>query len=135
MVSLRLDVPGGASAWIHAGRLAMEKRRALTVFTDHQMYHFNDGIEPTLTVSEVPFARRYDTPVPREPSSRAMPVPALPRPMVTVMTEFLDGLSGGDRSRFGAGLALAVVRVLGSCDAQLRQTSGDPAHAVSRPAA
>ena len=116
MVTLRLDFSGQVCAWIHAGRLSAEKRRAFSVVTDRHLYVFDDLAPEQLTVAPIPFSHRYAEAVP-EPVKRSLLAMAPDRPpMSHVMTYFLDGLAGGDRDRFGAGLALGVTRVLAACD-------------------
>ena len=146
LVSLRLDFPGGACAWIQTGRLAAKKRRSLTVITNSRLYLLDDLAAEPLTVASVRFPERYTEGVPEPPAYAPLqmrrPLPAFPsehsgKPgsgpgtiagtgpgtgmstMAHVLTYFLDGLSGGDRSRFGAGLALEVTRVLAACEAAI----------------
>ncbi|MBI3088505.1 MAG: Gfo/Idh/MocA family oxidoreductase [Candidatus Omnitrophica bacterium] len=120
LLTVRLDFAGGACAWIQAGRLASSKRRSLSVFTDTRLFRL-DGVGPDpLTVSDFPFAQREADPVAASPEVRVVPVPAR-LPLEQMLIEFVDGLAGGDRPRFGTGLALDVVRVLARCEAALKE--------------
>ena len=40
-------------------------------------------------------------------------------PLQRLIGNFLDGLAGGDRGRFGTALAVDVIRVLSQCEAAL----------------
>jgi predicted dehydrogenase len=115
MVVLRLEFPGGATAWSHVGRLSPVKRRSLTVGTARALYHLDE-----LSADPLRVAQRL------EPSSGVLGPwttlvsgPVTP-PLSAMLTYFMDGLAGGDRSRFGAGLALDVVRILAGAAAELR---------------
>ena len=109
MVSLRLDFRGELSAWIQVGRISTQKRRSFTVMTESRVYVLDDLAEHKLTVGPV------SEPLERTPLAVGPEDPA----MVHVVRYFLDGLSGGDRSRFGADLALEVTRVLAACERAL----------------
>ena len=119
MVSLRLDFSGELSAWIHCGRLSLEKRRHLAVFTDSRCYVLDDLAAHKLTAGPVPLAKRYTESmselVERSPLTTGPEEP----PMVHVVRYFLDGVVGGDRGRFGADLAFEVTRVLAACERSL----------------
>ncbi|MBI4343134.1 MAG: Gfo/Idh/MocA family oxidoreductase [Candidatus Omnitrophica bacterium] len=122
-VSLRLEFPGSACAWIHAGRLSPVKRRHLSVFTNHHLYAW-DALAPTpLTVSPIDFAARCQGGVPRPDGLERRPVDgaAGSPPMERVVAYFLDGLSGGDRRLFGTALALDVTRVLAGAAARMER--------------
>jgi hypothetical protein len=130
LLTLRLDFAGDACAWIQAGRLAPAKRRAFGVWTDTRLFR-GDALGPEpLTVAPFPFARRESDPNAAASDIRAVPVPAR-LPMEQMVAEFVDGLAGGDRRRFGTALALDVVRVLARCDAALKDAVGAGHGAVS----
>lgn len=117
-IALRLEFPGGRTGWAHAGTLAAEKRRQLTVWADRECWHWDALAARPLTVSKFAFARRYvaDRPAPGAP----VPVPDRALPMERMLRYFFDGFDGGDRRRFGLGLAVEVVRVLAAAERSLR---------------
>lgn len=122
-VSIRLDFPDGASAWIHAGRLQGQKRRGLSVFTDSHLYLFNDMALPKLTVSAVDFKKRYSGGIPDSLEMRPIEPLSTQSPLASVLTYFLEGLAGGDRRYFGLDLALEITRLLEECDHLLHLAS------------
>ncbi len=119
MVSLRLEFPAGGCGWIHAGRLSPARRRALSVFTDTRIYRADDSADPAAGVAPFAFAARSETgraePVEFSPLGPASSSPAMDR----MLNYFLDGLAGGDRTKFGTGLATEVVRTLSACEPML----------------
>ena len=119
-LSLRLDFPGGASAWIHAGRLSPQRRRTLSVMTERHLYALDEHAEERVTVTPFSFARRHEQGAPDASKRRVVPPASARLPLANAVTYFLDGLAGGDRSRFGTALALEVTRVLAACEAALR---------------
>ena len=126
-ICIRLDFAAGVSAWTHIGRLTSQKRRTLTVFTERRLYHLDDFSHEKLTVSPIAFSGRYDAGIPDvlehspvRPISQALP-------MSSMITYFLDGLAGGDRSRFGTALALAITRILARCEAAMHDNRPVPA--------
>ena len=121
LVSVRLDFAGGSCAWIHAGRLSPHKRRTLSVFTDTQLFMFDDLATERLTVSRMDFARRYANGIPEPLEKRALALASTRRPMEHALTYFLDGLAGGDRRYFGSDLALEVVRLLEQCESAMKK--------------
>ena len=130
MISARLEFPGEACAWIHVGRLAPQKRRRVCVLTETRLYVWDDMSPDTLTVSSVAFTRRYVEGMPEPLDAAVLGTSSELPTMVHVLSCFLDGLAGGDTSRFGAGLAHDVTCVLAACEDALRRTRG-PWHAVS----
>ncbi len=122
MVSVRLEFPGSVAAWIHAGRLSVQKRRRFSVATDTRLYLFDDQASDTLTVAPVAFAARYTDGIPDALEWSSLNTGPEHPSMVHVVTDFLDGLAGGDRSRFGAKLALEVTRVLSACEQAIKRS-------------
>jgi UDP-2-acetamido-3-amino-2,3-dideoxy-glucuronate N-acetyltransferase len=118
--SLLLEFPQGASAWIQAGRLGPAKRRCVSVLTERQLYLLDDLAADKLTVAAIEFSSRYRLGIPETPERRPIPVDSS-QPMHNMLSYFLDGLSGGDRSRFGTALAVEAVRVLATCAHIMRQ--------------
>lgn len=118
-VSVRLDFPQGAAAWIQVGYLSPQKRRQLSVFTDEQLYSFDDLAADKLTVSPFSFPKRYQGPVPsplvREPIALSSATP----PLTAAVLYFLDALQGGDRSLCEMRLTLELTRILARCEARL----------------
>ena len=110
-VGLRLDFPSSAGAWIHAGWLPSQKRRTCSVAATDRLYLWDDLAVPPLAVSES---------VGQSPSSRAIPLADSTPPMTRMITYFLDGLAGGDRSRFGTGAPLEVTRVLARAESAIQ---------------
>ena len=121
LVSLRLDFASGACAWIHAGRLASQKRRVLGVLTDTRVYVFDDLAAEKLVVSSRRAMAGTPNSLPVWPQRRPWPLPSDESSMTVMLTYFLDGLAGGERGCFGTGLALRVTRVLGTCESLLRR--------------
>lgn len=119
-VSLWLEFAQGASAWIQAGRLGPSKRRCLSVLTEHHLYLLDDLADEKLTMAEIEFSARYHEGIPETPARRPIPVDAS-LPMQNMLSYFVEGLSGGDRSRFGTALAVGAVRVLATCAQIMRQ--------------
>ena len=113
-VSVRLEFPDGACAWIHAGSLSPVKRRSLTVFTDRSLVVWDPQARVPVTAAAIDFADRYAGGVPRPDGLPWRPVAGAEgaTPMERMVTYFLDGLSGGDRRLFGTQLALDVTQVL-----------------------
>lgn len=120
-LSVRLDFPKGATAWIQTGRLSPQRRRMLSVFTDARLYVLDDLAAEKLTVSPIRFSERYSQGIPEILERRAIPPPSAHLPLTSAVTYFMDGLEGGDRARFGTALALDVVRVLAACEAVMAQ--------------
>ena len=118
-VSLRLEFAGGVAAWIHAGRLAPQRRRVLSVITETRLYVLEDAAAQPLTVSPLRWAARYTDGIPEPLERRPIPLPAAQPPLACVVTSFLDGLAGGDRAMFGTTLARDVVTVLSRCEAAM----------------
>ncbi len=119
-VSIRLDYPNGAGAWIQAGALSSKKRRQLSVFTDTHWYRMDDlAQEEKVAVFKWSFSARYtQAPPGLQPESHLKPVSNL-TPLESLVTYFLDGLSGGDRVYFGTSLALEVIRLLGKVESAI----------------
>jgi predicted dehydrogenase len=131
-VSVRLDFFDGVCAWVHAGRLFPNTRRSFSVVTDAHLYRFDGGASPPLTVSPVRFSTRYAQGNGETLEGSPIEFVQGPLPMERVMRYFADGLSGGDRSRFGTALACDVVRLLAQCDAAMRgDTASHGSHAIS----
>lgn len=108
-ISLRLDFPSGACAWIHCGRRCAQKRRSLTVWTDRHVYLLDELAADPLLVSPVPGdadSLRW---------SALSPDSAVP-PLTKAVRYFLDGLAGGDQRYFGIELALDVTRLLAKAE-------------------
>ena len=129
MVSARLDFhpqgngeadPAGVSAWVHVGRLSPQKRRTLTVATETRLYRLDEFSPEPLKAARRP-AGRAGSAEPGAPEWKPVPSGADVPPLAAMLTYFLDGLSGKDRSRFGAELARDVVRVLAQCQAALER--------------
>jgi predicted dehydrogenase len=130
MVSLRLDFPAGTSAWIQAGRLSAQRRRSLSVVTDTRVYLLDDLASSKLMVANIDFPHRHRGEGSEPLAWFPIPVASEPPPMVHVMTDFLDGISGGNRSRFGTELALGVTRVLAACQEVLDRRGANRADGV-----
>jgi predicted dehydrogenase len=132
-VSIRLDFPSGAAAWIQAGRLSPQRRRLLSVVTDRQLYVLEDGAAEPLTASAIRWPERYAQGLPDALPRRAIPLPSATPPLAAAVAYFLDGLQGGDRTKFGTELALNVVKVLAACEAAIaeRAAARHEPHAVS----
>ena len=120
-VSLRLDFPGGACAWVQAGRLSPWKRRSLSVFTDRALYVWDDVGPSCLTMATIDFPRRYDGGWPEAVAGTPVEFAPAPQPMERLIRYFVEGLSGGDRRYFGTGMALAITRILTECDAAMKK--------------
>ena len=120
-VSLRLEFPGGASAWVHAGRLSPQRRRTLSVMTETRLYALDEQAADKVTVTPFAFPRRYEKGAPEVRETQVLQPVSDRSPLANAILYFLDGLAGGDRARFGAALALEVTRVLAACDAALRE--------------
>lgn len=116
MISLRLDFSDGACAWIQAGPLRSRKRRSVEVFTDNQLFRFDDAPPPTISAAPFPYAQRYAQPVARELNERIIEVGSSKTPMETLLGTFAEGLSGGSKELFGLDLAVDVVRALADCE-------------------
>ena len=116
MVSARLDFPGGATAWVHVGRLSPRKRRTLTVGTDSRLYHLNE-----LSPEPLQAARRAQPDASGRVEWQSVPFGADVRPLNAMLTYFLDGLAGQDQRWFGPGLGRDVVRVLADCQSALER--------------
>ncbi len=112
LAAIRLDFPYGLGAWIHTGGLVPEKRRKLSVFTDSHWYRLDDLAEEKVAVYAWSFPRRYEIAPPELKPSRVLKPSASTSPLEAVVRYFFDGLAGGDRSRFGTGLAVEVIRIL-----------------------
>lgn len=120
MVSARLDFPDGSCAWLQVGRLSPQKRRTLAVTTGTHSYRLDELSPDPLKATRLP------QPDGTDPSAgtlkwEVVPVASSVLPLTAMLTYFLEGLSGKDRSRFGAELARDVVRVLADCDESLKR--------------
>ena len=128
-VSVRLEFPTGATAWIQAGRLAPHRRRILSIFTDNRLYMLDELAAEKLIVSPFRFAERYATRTPDILERQTIPPLSAQLPLSHVLTYFMEGLRRGDRRRFGTALALDVIKVLAACEtsmAQRRVVSHEP---------
>ncbi len=132
MVSVRLQFPHETCAWIQLGRLSPDKRRSFSVMTDQHVYLLDDLAPEKLVAAAVRYSERYAEGaaglpelLPLKVSSADVP------PMVQVISYFLDGLAGADRSRFGTTLALDVTRVLAECDRLLQHKRSRSHQSVS----
>lgn len=117
-ISASLEFSSGASAWVHAGRSFSTKRRSLAVFTPSRLYVWDDMAPATLRCAPMRFFDRYLA----EPRMDwdVLSVGSGP-PMLHMLSHFLDGVSGGDRSWFGTELALQVMRLLHQCEESVRR--------------
>jgi predicted dehydrogenase len=115
MVLLRLDFPQGGTAWVHIGRLSPVKRRSLTVGTRTMLYHLDE-----FSVDALKAAPRSGQIAGAGPAWETLIHAPVTPPLTAMLTYFLDGLAGGDRSRFGTALSLEVVRVLAAAAAGLK---------------
>ena len=132
-LSVRLDFPSGACAWIHAGRLSPTKRRNLSVFTDTQLYRFDDLAAEPLTTAALEASHRDQEGMSAAPTPHSIPLASSRPPMVNVLTYFLEGLAGGgERRYFNTQLAVDVIRLLARCDAAMRRQDGDSATVGAR---
>ncbi len=142
-IGMRLDFPGGGSAWVHTGAIGPRKRRTLSVFTAQHLYQWEGGTSPRVTVAPFDFANRYansfppditessltppgtDTPealLGATPSiGGASPPVASMTPMTSMLGTFVQGLTGGSQERFGTTLALEVTRVLATCEQAMQR--------------
>jgi predicted dehydrogenase len=107
MLVARLHFQQGTTAWVHIGRCSAVKRRSLTVGTDARLYHLDELSADPLKVAQMSGGDIAAGPV----WDTLVRGPVTP-PLTAMLEYFMDGLDGGDRSRFGAGLAVDVVRVL-----------------------
>ena len=130
LLSLRLDFSDGVCAWIHTGRLAEHKRRCLSVMTDTRFYVFNALAADRLTVRTIDFVNRYRRPTIDVVEASRVDLGSTQPALANLVSYFITGLEGGDRSRFGTQLSYDVVRVLSTCEDTLRVSRGQP-HAVS----
>ncbi len=112
LLSAHLIFSGGVSAWMQIGTTWPIKRRSLAVFTAQHLYLLDDLAPEPLRAGALDLIARYDGGVPDPMTLKPLAVPAGPRPMARLVQTFCDGLAGGDRSRFGLGLACDVVHVL-----------------------
>ncbi len=119
--SLTLAFPGGAGAWIHAGRLSPQKRRVLGVVTDQHLYTLDQLGTERLMVADMELESRYDGGAPDPLVRRAIPFKSLESPLERVVRYFAVGLQGGDRARFGTALACDVVKVLTRAEQAMRK--------------
>ena len=121
MVSVRLEFPGETCAWIQVGRLAAQKRRRFCVLTETRLYVWDDMSPEKLTVASIAFTRRYADGVPEPLDQSVLGASSELPTMVHALSYFLEGLAGGDRSRFGADLAHDVTWVLAACDEAMKR--------------
>ena len=123
MVSLRLDFPGGACAWVQTGRLSTEKRRRLSVVTERHIYVCDDSAPHRLLVAPIEFSQRVTGGMPDSLEWQPLPSDTALSPMAAMLTAFLDGIESDKCDRFGTGLAVEVVRVLAAAEAELGHTA------------
>jgi predicted dehydrogenase len=115
--ALRMEFAGGLCCWSQFGSMTPSKRRTLSVYTESRLYHWDDTQAPQtrLTVSEWSYRKRRQG----QAAIAALPIPIgdMRTPLQSMLDYFLDGLEGGDRSRFGLELSLQITRVLERCEA------------------
>lgn len=114
-LSIRLEFPGSCEAWVQVSRISPFPRRSLSLFTDQRLFVWDDLAAEPLTMSSLPFSKRYTSAMPDQIRRTALACPASPAPMVNVLTYFLEGLSGADQSYFGTSLAVEVTRWIHRC--------------------
>ena len=124
MVSVRLDFPSGTCAWINMGRLAPQKRSTLTVLTDTKVYVFDDRASQKLMVAPREFSGEAFASRRQQLEWTPIGLPSQLTPMESFISYFLNGLTGGDRRRFGTDFAVEVIRLLARCGASTMTTSG-----------
>lgn len=113
LFALRLDFPGGVTAWIHSGRASLVRRRSVSVFCAGGALRFTDGPCSALDRFDVEWDARHTL-----PSTFRLPEPTPvmttdERPLTRMLHYFIEGVTrGGDTARFGATLAADVVAVL-----------------------
>lgn len=115
MATLNLLWKGGASGWIHAGRLLPAKRRTLSVFTDSTLFHFDD--QAAVRCRRIPFdyaGREKLGGAPASKEGEPIPVPDRRAPMEVMLAEFADQV---EKKRAPGGLELTVelTRILEHC--------------------
>lgn len=115
MVTLRLAWKGGATAWIHAGRLSPQKKRTVSVITDTALFHFDE--QAAIKCRKIPFdytgrAGLGSGPLPKE--GEPLPVPERPTPMEGMLSAFADQAEKKSPSN-GLGLTVELTRVLEEC--------------------
>ena len=120
-LSLRLDFPSSACAWIHAGRLSWKKRRHLTVWTDTWLYHWDAQSHERLVRYPARFSERYMVPLPASMQPETLMVESQQTPMERMVAYFLDGIRGGDRRYFGTSASMVVTQVLAECERKLNR--------------
>ena len=116
MVTLCLRWKGGATAWIHAGRLIPQKRRTLSVITDTELFHFDD--QAPVKCRRILFdyagrARLGSGPLPKE--GEPIPVPEGPTPMERMLSAFAAQVEKKEPPA-GLGLTVELTRILEECD-------------------
>ncbi|MBI4341319.1 MAG: Gfo/Idh/MocA family oxidoreductase [Candidatus Omnitrophica bacterium] len=116
-VGLRLDFSGGTSAWIQAGYLSPYKRRNLSVFTEEQVYLFDDTASERLTVAPCRFPQRYEGGAAFPLQQHPLPVESSAPPLTNAVAYFLDALNGGDRRLLDMTLTLQITQILAECEA------------------
>ena len=121
MVSIRLEFSGGSCAWIQAGRCAPRKRRNLTVFTDAHLYVWDAYAPEPLTVATIDFRARYAGGIAEPMKTSALKPVSADTPVARMLTYFVKGLGGGDRTYFGTALGRDVTRVLAACGAAMKR--------------
>ena len=94
--------------------------------TDTRLYALDELSADKLTVAPFSFPRRYEEGAADALEKRILRPASDRLPLANAVRYFLDGLSGGDRARFGTALALEVTRVLAACDAALHTRKETP---------
>ncbi len=118
--SVRLDFDEERCGWVHVGRLAQGKRRQLSVFTQNQLYRWDEwSKEHPLTVSDVDLAKRYAGGFPEKPTEKHLDPLTEYTPMQSMLIYMEQVLRGGDETEYmGLDLAVQVVRILDACAQQ-----------------
>ena len=108
-VAVRLEFEGGTTAHIANSNVSVGKQRSFTVYSDHHLLVLDDRSVQKL----VEYQPRPD---PLDGGAVLGPPAFLPvpdgMPLTRALEHFVEGISGGDRSRFGLELASDVVRTL-----------------------
>ena len=123
LVDLRCESAEGAVAWVQMGALSPVKRRALAVWTDRQLYWLDAAASGPAVTAEIAWAGSAST-SPQELVWQDVPAASSCSPMESMLHHFIDGVQGGDRSRFGTSLAVEVTRVLAACEQAMHSGSG-----------
>lgn len=118
-VAINLDFDEGFFAWITNSNLSNKKRRMFAVYFEHKVLVLDDLSENKLVECDFNFELRFEK---RQVLGSGTPLSvAEAKPLTRAVTHFIQGITGGDLTRFGLRLACDVIRVISTAEKSMEK--------------